>query len=366
MQRGDDMDQGFMVTVRKLAIPFMLVALVIGIGLGLLLAWQVWPVQWYDTDPSDLRVGHQKEYVVMVANSFLVTGDADAARTQLYALTDDDTSWAQVVDFVGQVAVEHEMAGDEATTKRIGRMEQALNLSDTPPEAFQQPKRVLLSPPKWVVLLLASVAFVLGLAGLVWFGFRLIKQRSQGKAEIVGEQVVPEPSFETLAEPAAESAPWGEPEMQELVAEPLSQEPELEPAPLQEPAGLIFEEAAPSSRLTPTVVSALDEPEEEIALEEVLQPHVESEITCEEEAQPQVEPEAEPEIAPEAVLDHIEPSPPPCSITLSPAHPHPPTWGRWPSLRPDTNSAMMILMPTLASNPRGNSLANAVWTSAMC
>ena len=96
------MDQGFMVTVRKLAIPFMLVALVIGIGLGLLLAWQVWPVQWYDTDPSDLRMGHQKEYVVMVANSFLVTGDADAGRTQLYALTDDDTSWAQVVDFVGR------------------------------------------------------------------------------------------------------------------------------------------------------------------------------------------------------------------------------------------------------------------------
>ena len=161
------MDQGFMATVRKLAVPFMIATFIIGIGLGLLLAWQVWPIRWYDTDASDLRIAHQKEYVVMVANSLLVTGDADAARKQLYELTDDDTSWAQVVDFVEQVAVEREQMNDGASAQRIRRMAQALNLPDTPPEAFQQPKRVLLSPPKWLVLLLASVAFVLGLAGLV-------------------------------------------------------------------------------------------------------------------------------------------------------------------------------------------------------
>ena len=37
------------------------VGIVVGLGLGLLFTWQVWPVQYYDTDPVDLRAEHKDD-----------------------------------------------------------------------------------------------------------------------------------------------------------------------------------------------------------------------------------------------------------------------------------------------------------------
>ena len=44
---------------RRYALLLVVAGLLAGIGIGLVLGWQVWPVSWYDTDPSDLRVQHQ-------------------------------------------------------------------------------------------------------------------------------------------------------------------------------------------------------------------------------------------------------------------------------------------------------------------
>ena len=87
------MSGSIMDTVRRLAVLFTGIALFVGIGLGLLFGWQVWPVQWYDTDPSDLRAEHQEDYILMIADSLAVNGDGDLARKRLTELTDDDTSW---------------------------------------------------------------------------------------------------------------------------------------------------------------------------------------------------------------------------------------------------------------------------------
>jgi len=61
----------------------MLIALVLGILFGLLLGWQVWPVTWYNTDPSDLRIEHQTNYVLMAAEAFAQTGNSEQARLRL-------------------------------------------------------------------------------------------------------------------------------------------------------------------------------------------------------------------------------------------------------------------------------------------
>ncbi|MGB9300358.1 MAG: hypothetical protein WCD51_07170 [Anaerolineae bacterium] len=49
---------------------FVLVGIVAGLILGLLLTWQVWPVEYYDTDPIDLRQEHKDDYVVMIAAAY--------------------------------------------------------------------------------------------------------------------------------------------------------------------------------------------------------------------------------------------------------------------------------------------------------
>jgi hypothetical protein len=49
---------------------FILAGLVIGLSAGLFVTWQVWPVEYYDTDPIDLRQEHKDDYVVMIAAAY--------------------------------------------------------------------------------------------------------------------------------------------------------------------------------------------------------------------------------------------------------------------------------------------------------
>ena len=67
--------------------------LALGVLIGLVLGWYAFPVRWYDTDPSDLRLRHQMDYAVMVADAFALNGDVDLARQRLAELMDDDTTW---------------------------------------------------------------------------------------------------------------------------------------------------------------------------------------------------------------------------------------------------------------------------------
>jgi hypothetical protein len=60
----------------------------IGIGLGLIVGWLVWPVSYSDTDFFDLRADYQDEYVVMVGALNALEGDADASRRLLALLSD--------------------------------------------------------------------------------------------------------------------------------------------------------------------------------------------------------------------------------------------------------------------------------------
>lgn len=60
-----------------------LVALLIGLILGVLIAWQFWPVHWIQCDPIDLRQEAREEYLLMVANDYAVTRDASVALERL-------------------------------------------------------------------------------------------------------------------------------------------------------------------------------------------------------------------------------------------------------------------------------------------
>jgi hypothetical protein len=51
------------------------IALVIGLGLGLLWAWYISPVEWTDTDPSSMRQDLQVDYLRMVVESYFINND---------------------------------------------------------------------------------------------------------------------------------------------------------------------------------------------------------------------------------------------------------------------------------------------------
>jgi hypothetical protein len=70
------------------------VSLVLGCALGLVsglfLTWQVWPVEYYDTDPADLRAEDKEDYVVMIAAAYAQDGDLKLAAVRLEELGLED------------------------------------------------------------------------------------------------------------------------------------------------------------------------------------------------------------------------------------------------------------------------------------
>lgn len=62
----------------------------LGIGLGLIFGWLVWPVNYYDTDVYDLRPDYQDDFVVMVGALYALDGNLETSRQSLAFLSNPD------------------------------------------------------------------------------------------------------------------------------------------------------------------------------------------------------------------------------------------------------------------------------------
>lgn len=63
-----------------------LVGLALGVALGLLIGWVLWPVQYTNTAPAQLRHDYRTDYILMVAAAYEVEKNPDAARDRLARL----------------------------------------------------------------------------------------------------------------------------------------------------------------------------------------------------------------------------------------------------------------------------------------
>lgn len=83
-----------------------IIAIAVGIGLGLLYGWVVNPIEYVDTAPDTLRIDYKGDYVLMVAESYHSDGDLDQAVRRLALLGD-----TPAVDLVFEAMVFAERAG---------------------------------------------------------------------------------------------------------------------------------------------------------------------------------------------------------------------------------------------------------------
>jgi hypothetical protein len=60
--------------------------LVAGAALGLFIGWWLWPLRYADASPAYLRSDHRDDYVLTIAEAYVVDGDLEAARVRLSAL----------------------------------------------------------------------------------------------------------------------------------------------------------------------------------------------------------------------------------------------------------------------------------------
>jgi hypothetical protein len=68
---------------------YSVIALVIGISLGLLYGWKINPVQFVDTTPASMRADYQANYVLMIAEAYHVDQNIDLAIRRLAVLGSD-------------------------------------------------------------------------------------------------------------------------------------------------------------------------------------------------------------------------------------------------------------------------------------
>jgi len=71
-------------TNRKWVLP--LVAVILGVAIGMVYAWVINPVQWVDGEPQQLRADLQEDYLRMAIDSHSVNRDAELALIRFQAL----------------------------------------------------------------------------------------------------------------------------------------------------------------------------------------------------------------------------------------------------------------------------------------
>jgi hypothetical protein len=74
---------------------------VIGVGLGLGIAWGIMPVRLVDTSPGTMRQMDKDQYRLLIAEDYLVTGDLDRAKARL-ELLDADGQKVAVIDQINR------------------------------------------------------------------------------------------------------------------------------------------------------------------------------------------------------------------------------------------------------------------------
>lgn len=72
-------------TRREIAL-LAIIGLVIGAAIGLYISWGLWPLEYYDSDPSQLKRSYVPDYVLLIAQRYAVDGDMDAAQERLKSL----------------------------------------------------------------------------------------------------------------------------------------------------------------------------------------------------------------------------------------------------------------------------------------
>jgi hypothetical protein len=84
---------------------YLLTGLILGIALGLVIAWVVAPVEFIDVTPSSMRDDYKDYYRAIVASAYSITGDLERAQARLGLLADADipiTLAAQAQRYLGE------------------------------------------------------------------------------------------------------------------------------------------------------------------------------------------------------------------------------------------------------------------------
>jgi hypothetical protein len=123
---------------------YLLTGIIIGIGLGLLVSWLLWPTRYRDNAPASLSEEYKDRYRALIAAAYMASGDVERARSRLILLEDADMA----VALITQAQRSMVEGSPEAEVRSLSLLGLSLTSGDGPTPAVTFPPTLTpLSPP---------------------------------------------------------------------------------------------------------------------------------------------------------------------------------------------------------------------------
>ncbi len=180
------------------------VIFLVGLAIGwLAIGWGLWPVQYYDTDPQDLRPSHKEAWILMVADSYGLNQDDEAAQGRLQGFEE-----SEVGEIISSLIARAEEEGDLPAAQRLRDLAGAVGIAlpGALPEATPTPVPVARGPSILRSLGLVLVLFLLVALVVVGGGVALARWRERREKA----PLHPAPKEELISWEVAEEAPLGQ------------------------------------------------------------------------------------------------------------------------------------------------------------
>lgn len=183
----------------------VIAAFLVGLFLGWFgIGWWLWPVEWTNTDPIDLRQEAREDYLVMVAKDYVATRDVNTALRRL-------ATWESLADAgreIRQLAAYYEAQGQMERAQNLRALAEGLSL----PGAVAPPVSKEVVPaagegvvPGWFSQGLWIFGVILTVIVLGALAFRLLslrRPRSPWEVKEESAEVFPEEETEVEEEGA--------------------------------------------------------------------------------------------------------------------------------------------------------------------
>ncbi len=152
---------------RKTQLSFLTGA-ILGLLLGLLFAWVIWPTSYYNATPPMLRQDFRDDYLVWVAKEFAATGDLEQAQTRLGVSFWKKEKPEEVLEDLAQ-----RRGGEAADDLRA--LARALSQAP-PPSAAERPSLLQRLKPAFQVC--GAGLLAAALAALAYIGLSRLRRRA--------------------------------------------------------------------------------------------------------------------------------------------------------------------------------------------
>jgi len=162
----------------------------LGLAVGLLVGWVLWPTSYYNTTPESLRVGDiRDEYLVLVARDYAATGDVHQAHMRL---------GAQYWKKEDPVTALEELARLRGGADGANLQALAQALRETPPPAEAATEgggaTALLENAKPALTVCGAGLAVVALAGLGYVGLKRLRRPARPVSERASASHLVEPT----------------------------------------------------------------------------------------------------------------------------------------------------------------------------